>query len=321
MTTDCSKIIFSNRAYNSIVSETYDKIKTETGGILLGRIINDIWYVVEVIDPGPNSIFTVTYFEYDTPYVNHLAKAISKQYKIELAVLGLWHRHPGSMDTFSSTDDGTNSDFSRLHPNGAISGLVNIDPNLRLTMYHVSMPLRYTKTSFEVGDALIPGHLLSLKYSEAETTFFSKNEQETFRQQEDGERKKPRRNILNKFFDTLFKKPETTIIINNYSPNENSIPETKKLDEDYLVDLYTNEEIQLENNLKVNYESEVQAGKIVYSIKEFTDGRKIDSAISFNVNLDVSNPMFHCSEKDLKFSKGIFSRYVESKLNNSEFVG
>ena len=124
MTTDCSKIIFSNRAYNSIVSETYDKIKTETGGILLGRIINDIWYVVEVIDPGPNSIFTVTYFEYDTPYVNHLAKAISKQYKIELAVLGLWHRHPGSMDTFSSTDDGTNSDFSRLHPNGAISGLV-----------------------------------------------------------------------------------------------------------------------------------------------------------------------------------------------------
>jgi len=319
MTIDCSKIIFSNRAYNSIVSETYDKIKTETGGILLGRIIDDIWYVVEVIDPGPNSIFTVTYFEYDTPYVNHLAKAISKQYKIELAVLGLWHRHPSSMDTFSSTDDGTNSEFSRLHHNGAISGLINIDPDLRLTMYHVSMPLKYTKISFEVGDALIPHHLLTLKYTEVETSFFSKKIDEPFRSKDIGESRRPRKNILDKFIALVFRKP--TIIINNYLPTENGIPETKKLDEDYLVDLYTNEEIQLENNLNVKYESEVQEGKIVYSISEFLDGRKMDSAISFYVNLDVTNPMFHCSEKDLKFSEGIFCRYVESKLNNTKFVG
>lgn len=317
---DCNKIIFSNRAYNSIVSETYDKVRTETGGILLGRIIDDVWYVVEVIDPGPNSIFTVTYFEYDTPYVNHLAKAISKQYKVELAVLGLWHRHPGSMDTFSSTDDGTNTEFSKLHSKGAISGLINIDPNLRLTMYHVGLPLKYTPRKFEVGDNLFPSSLLELKYTEASSSFYSKkggvNEE-----QQVSERKKEKKNILNRIVNTLLRKPQPTIIINNYIPKDNPIPETKKPDEDYLVDLYSNEEIQIENNLKVKYESEVLEGKIEYLVSEFLDKRKIEPTIQFNVNLDVANPLFRYEGNEIKFSEGIFSRYIDSKINNTEFIG
>lgn len=317
----CSKIVFSNRAYNSIVSETYDKIKTETGGILLGKIIADVWYVIEVIDPGPNSIFTVTYFEYDTPYVNHLAKAISKQYKTELAVLGLWHRHPGSMDTFSSTDDGTNTEFSKMHSKGAISGLINIDPNLRLTMYHVSLPLLYKKISFEVGDTLIPDYLFSFKYSEAKSSFFTRSEQNSFTSRVKVDEKKTKKGILNKFIKSIFKKPATSVSIDNYTSNENNIPETKKLDEDYLIDLYAIEEIHLENDLKIKYESIVQEGKIVYSVNEFIDGRIIGLPILFNVNLDVASPMFRYDEKEIKFSEGVFSRYVESKLKNTEFIG
>jgi hypothetical protein len=319
MTKTCTKIIFSKRAYNSIVVESYDKIKTETGGILLGNIIDDIWYVVEVIDPGPNSIFTVSYFEYDTAYVNHLAKAISKLYKIELAVLGLWHRHPGSMDTFSSTDDLTNAEFAKLHPKGAISGLLNIDPNLRLTMYHVSFPLKYTATFFDIGDHLLPDSLLEFKFFEVEQSFFSQENQENSHISQT--RRANRKKFMSRISDYFFRKSETTIIINNYLPNESSISKSKDVDEDHLVELYANEEIQLENILKVKYENKVCDHKIVYSVSEYTDGRIIEPPICFSVNLDAANPMFHCNEHDFNFSNGVFSRYIESRLNNSEFIG
>ena len=168
----CDRIIISSRAYNAILSETSDKISTETGGILLGRVIGRIWFIIESIDPGPNSVFEISHFEYDTEYVNYLAKVLSKQYKEGLAVLGLWHRHPGSLDTFSHADDITNSEFVRLSGIGAISALVNIDPVLRLTIYHVTLPLKYNKLSFEVNDSLISENLLEYKYFSAKKSSF-----------------------------------------------------------------------------------------------------------------------------------------------------
>jgi integrative and conjugative element protein (TIGR02256 family) len=150
------KIIFSDRAINAIKTETFDKIKTETGGILLGIKDEQKWYVIESIDPGPNSIFSVSYFEYDTDYVNHLAKVISKQYKNELCVLGLWHRHPGSLDSFSSTDDETNKTFSKISKSGIISGIVNLDKDFRLTLYHVPHNIKYNKVDFDFDNSSIP---------------------------------------------------------------------------------------------------------------------------------------------------------------------
>jgi hypothetical protein len=82
---------------------------------------------------------------------------------MKLDVLGLWHRHPGSMDVFSGTDDGTNLTFARMNPNGAISGLVNIDPAFRFTLRHVTAPLHYEIVAFEVGDDLIPEEFFELR--------------------------------------------------------------------------------------------------------------------------------------------------------------
>lgn len=129
----------------------------------MGKIENGVWYVVDVLDPGPNSIFTPTYFEYDTAYVNHLANKVARLWNVRLDLLGLWHRHPGSFDSFSSTDDGTNREYASLRPEGAISGLVNIDPRFRITMYHVGSPLTYRKVKVEVGDDQIPPRLLQLR--------------------------------------------------------------------------------------------------------------------------------------------------------------
>lgn len=159
------KVVFSERAYTALLSETYEKITTETGGIFLGYYESDIWYIVEAIDPGPKSIFEVAYFEYDQKYVTHLINKIARLYKKDLSLLGLWHRHPGSFDIFSSTDDGTNISYAKLNKAGAISALVNIDPKFRLTVYHVSLPMgrvKYTPISYEVGDHLFPSGVLEL---------------------------------------------------------------------------------------------------------------------------------------------------------------
>lgn len=171
-------IVFSNKAYNAIIRESFDKDPVETGGILLGHILdNGVWIVIEVLPPGIKCIFERAYFEYDDAFVNYLAQSVANQYKISLELLGLWHRHPGSMDVFSSTDDGTNTTFAQQNPNGVISGLVNIDPRFRLTMYHMDNPgnmirqynrPNYERIEIEVGDDIIPEEYFQLKYYDGE---------------------------------------------------------------------------------------------------------------------------------------------------------
>ena len=160
------KVVFSDRAFAAIMAETTEKIKTETGGLFLGSFEDGIWYVIEAIDPGPKSIFEVAYFEYDQQYTQHLINKIANLYDKKLTLIGLWHRHPGSFDQFSSTDDGTNSKYARMRKEGAISALVNIDPDFRLTMYHVAQPCRYSVIEYDVGNHLIPDEMLRYKSPE-----------------------------------------------------------------------------------------------------------------------------------------------------------
>ena len=57
-------VVFSERAFTSILVETQEKIRTETGGVFLGYRKGDVWYVIESIDPGPNSVFQPAYSSY-----------------------------------------------------------------------------------------------------------------------------------------------------------------------------------------------------------------------------------------------------------------
>lgn len=161
----CVGVVFSNRAIQDIKTETYDKDPVETGGLLLGYVLESgHWVVVEIIPPGDNSTHRYAYLEYDESLAQRVVNQIADKYEQKLELLGLWHRHPGSMDFFSGTDDGTNITFAELNPSyGAISGLVNIDPKFRMTMYHVDSPLNYTKVETFVGDDIIPAELLKLK--------------------------------------------------------------------------------------------------------------------------------------------------------------
>lgn len=178
MADNCKMVVFSDKAYNAIIRETFEWDPVETGGILLGHILdNGRWIVLEVLPPGysegregDNVHHEMGYFEYNQRFVNYLANSVATQYKIPLDLLGLWHRHPGSMDHFSSTDDGTNASFASQNPNGAISGLVNIDPQFRMTMYYighndvVGRTPRYQKVDVEVGSDLIPEEYFEMKF-------------------------------------------------------------------------------------------------------------------------------------------------------------
>ena len=155
---DCQRIVMSSRAFAQIYTETQARIGTETGGLLLGHYDNGTWYVIEACDPGWNGVFQVAYHEADENYENHVIAVTSRLYRHPLVFLGMWHRHPGSLDRFSGTDDVTNWQYVDTCPaNGCISGLVNYDPDFRMTFYFAQQDgrrMRYTTVDVEVGDEL-----------------------------------------------------------------------------------------------------------------------------------------------------------------------
>ena len=156
----CRKVVLSDRAYIQIFNESQSRIQTETGGLLLGHYDEGVWYVVEASDPGINAKFYNAYHEGDDVYENHVCGVISRTYKHPLVFLGMWHRHPGSLDSFSGTDDRTNYKYAGSAGNGCVSAIINYDPDFRITFYYVEQAANYqvyyTKVDVEVGDNKIP---------------------------------------------------------------------------------------------------------------------------------------------------------------------
>jgi hypothetical protein len=159
-----AKVLFSPRACCAIISETLFQDPNETGGILLGQRIENHWHVIEAIDPGPGSKFTPHTFEYDTEYVNHLSKKVASLYNAPLKLVGLWHRHPGSLDVFSGTDDITNRRYAEQMDGSAISCIVNLDPLFRLTAYSVPLDLSYQKLHVDFVDSMQQADLSNLAF-------------------------------------------------------------------------------------------------------------------------------------------------------------
>lgn len=132
----CVGVVLSNRAYSAMCSNVAYHNPNETGGVFLGQRHNGVWYVVEATDPGMKAKHARHTHEMDEDYVNYLYRQLRRMYRIPLDLLGLWHRHPGSFDRFSSTDMETNADYAEVIGDGTVSLLVNVDPNIRLTCYY-----------------------------------------------------------------------------------------------------------------------------------------------------------------------------------------
>lgn len=132
----CRQIVISDRAYTSIIAEALSRDPLETGGILLGNYDKDIWYIVEATDPGLSTMHNTVHHEMDDKYHNHIYPVLSRLYKNDLSLIGLWHRHPGSLNTFSWDDNRTNKNYAEAIGNGTLSFLLNFVPGPKLTCYY-----------------------------------------------------------------------------------------------------------------------------------------------------------------------------------------
>lgn len=300
------EVVFSKRAMTALLVETMEKITTETGGVFLGKYESGIWYIVETIDPGPNSIFEPTYFEYDQAYINHLINKVSRLYKNQLDLVGLWHRHPGSLDTFSKTDDGTNTLYANLSGYGAISGLVNIDPKFRLTLYHVILPLNYEKVSYTVDDSIIPESIMELRETTECSRQLEKQQQlsnwKTKRLFDGTLRKTKRTNAVVSIYDYLNKINNSNARLSRSKRCEGELPielilETLEYDLNYFEVIGVNYSIAL--NESGFLDLFIKCGK--NSISFF-----------FDVNKD-GDIVFVFNENIYQYQKGLFAYAVKER--------
>ncbi len=149
----CKAVFISDKANISIIAETVSRDPDETGGVFFGQIDDDNnWYVMEATDPGIKTFHSVVHHEMDDKYHNHIYPVITRIYKREPELLGLWHRHPGSVDMFSQDDNNTNKEYAKVIGRGTISLLVNIDPDTRYTCYYLDMQGNYHKVPVKTGD-------------------------------------------------------------------------------------------------------------------------------------------------------------------------
>ena len=166
-----SRVVISDRAYTAMLSEVQEFPHIETGGVFLGHQSNGACYIIEALNPGPNSKHQAAYFEYDDTHLNYLMDKISSLYKVPMRIVGLWHRHPGDFNQFSGTDDKTNRKYAARYPDydGAVSALVNIhakfNPKFKITMYHVTLSNsvyrpKYREIPVSVGNRSIPPEFL-----------------------------------------------------------------------------------------------------------------------------------------------------------------
>lgn len=157
----CTEVVISERAFASILAEALSRDPLETGGILLGVIDHGVWYVVEASDPGIQTTHTTVHHEMDQRYHNHVYPVLARLYETELALVGLWHRHPGDLNRFSAEDNHTNTKYAEAIGRGTLSFLLNFgrDGQAQLTCYYLDDKGTgcYHKPVVRIGDRNFQG--------------------------------------------------------------------------------------------------------------------------------------------------------------------
>ena len=179
----CKRIVISDRAYTSIIAEAISRDPLETGGILLGHQENGTWYVVEASDPGFSAFHNTVHHEMQSNYVNHIFPVISRLYKHPLTLLGFWHRHPGSFNSFSHDDDCSNERYAKEIGNGTLSFILNFVPEAKLTCYYLDYndTGSYFKPSVYIGDKYFKGTEFQLLADEKTIASRTKHKKGNFR--------------------------------------------------------------------------------------------------------------------------------------------
>lgn len=144
----CAQVYLSTRAFLTMVHgaalAARNNRQDENGFFLYGTFLREedgsvVACIDDATDGGPCAQAGPATYCFDEKYVNHRLDFMADgSREPNRAAVGLVHIHPGSMDVFSPTDVETM--VKKLLPDtrlGLLSGLINIDPALRMTMYFV----------------------------------------------------------------------------------------------------------------------------------------------------------------------------------------
>jgi integrative and conjugative element protein (TIGR02256 family) len=96
---------FSKRLIKTLISEANRKFPLETGGILIGYIVKNESWIMNVIGPGPKAIHETHSFIPDYDYHDtQIAKQYTKSH-FQWKYLGDWHSHPRQKEPNLSSKD------------------------------------------------------------------------------------------------------------------------------------------------------------------------------------------------------------------------
>ncbi len=152
----------SDRALASILNELDDfrEYKLETGGVFLGVIDNDDYYIIESSSPGMNAVHRVNSFEYDAEFIGYISTKHANIYKHPLEVIGLWHTHWDGENMFSEPDNMLNHKFVDAYKTNIISLLITESDQLMMKAYLVDSADECKNINIQYGDLNIPKEYL-----------------------------------------------------------------------------------------------------------------------------------------------------------------
>ena len=154
-----TKVYFTELAYLQLLVEVKKYTLVETGAILVGRVVDNDFYVYESLDSGMNCRRSSSIFYRDNPYSEHLVDVVRAKYNGAVAI-GFWHRHPGNFNQFSYDDLDANIDMARVLGRNIISGLVNIfNGKVHLKFWKITLNNKYEDTEIIVNDNAFRGIL------------------------------------------------------------------------------------------------------------------------------------------------------------------
>lgn len=169
----CTRVVLSPLAWTLMISQSYLNDPNETGGALLGYRDGTTVHVTVALPPGPRSQASPVMLKYNEEFQNYVFGVITELMGQKAGLLGLWHRHPGSLDRFSGVDAVAHEQFGKVLNGGVISLLLNLDGpegSPRVTGYFVDtkemvyhlIPVTVEETA---GQLLIPAEEIIRKYT------------------------------------------------------------------------------------------------------------------------------------------------------------
>lgn len=169
----CTRVVLSPLAWALMISQSYLNNPNETGGALLGYRDGTTVHVTVALPPGPRSQASPVMLKYNEEFQNYVFGVITELMGQKAGLLGLWHRHPGSLDRFSGVDAVAHEQFGKVLNGEVISLLLNLDGpegaprvtgyfvDTKEMVYHL-IPVTVEETAEEL---LIPAEEIIRKYT------------------------------------------------------------------------------------------------------------------------------------------------------------